>query len=173
MGEGHGWAVAQRRVRADTIGVVLPGSDHDLSLFQVVEDFQPQALIPKFAQRGRPPDRRGPGSCLGRVAPRSGAASPQSAQAHLATFGHPGLLWFKLILSISPAQKQPVRSMAPRGNPILSRPGAPRSTPDLRHRPVCGNRGPSPVARRRCCPGARRYTQASPSPSEADIAGEP
>src|SRR3954452_25626251 len=56
VGEGHGWAVAQRRVRADTIGVVLPGSDHDLSLFQVVEDFQLQALIPEFAQRGRPPE---------------------------------------------------------------------------------------------------------------------
>src|SRR5918993_182916 len=31
--------------------------------------------------------------------------------AELSTSGHSGLLWFELILSISPAQKQPVRSL--------------------------------------------------------------
>src|SRR3712207_6575317 len=38
--------------------------------------------------------------------------------AYLPTSGHPGLLWFELILSISPAQKQPVRSGPACGEPI-------------------------------------------------------
>ena len=33
-------------------------------------------------------------------------------RAGFSTSGHPGLLWFELILSISPAQKQPVRSVS-------------------------------------------------------------
>src|SRR3954470_11281510 len=66
------------------IQVVAPHADHDPSLFQAVEDLPFQALVLELsARRYRPPCRREPGSCLARVAPRSGAASPQSAPGWL------------------------------------------------------------------------------------------
>ncbi len=50
-------------------------------------------------------------------------ASEPAAQATVniemrVTSGHPGLLWFELILSISPAQKQPVRSGVSEGSRV-------------------------------------------------------
>src|SRR5918994_967308 len=47
-GDGSGRAVAQSGRGPHTIGVMLPGSDHDLRLFEAVKDLLLQALVPEF-----------------------------------------------------------------------------------------------------------------------------
>lgn len=44
-GDGCGWPVAQGRVRRDAVEGDLSKTEHDLRLFQRVEDLLPQAIV--------------------------------------------------------------------------------------------------------------------------------
>src|SRR3954451_23802728 len=122
---GGGWPIAQGGARPNPIVVLAPSADDDLSLLETGEDLQLQALVSELL---------GDASLLAgeRQALALRYEHLDLAQHHynllgadLSTSGHPGLLWFQLILSIRPVQSEPVTSewrdtLGPQGDEFSS-----------------------------------------------------